>query len=165
MASPDHFTYDGDAGIPRRRPGVDDVGGFAKEDDQARPPNPLTMLAAADWNQISRLLVGLSKVAPVAVISVAINAGVPTIAFFASVASNLVAGDITPTDNGAGDTSLTWAADTFPVANLYPGGLTLNENAACDEHMAIPIANGVQVVTEDGGVGTDCDFTVYLHGQ
>ena len=165
MASPTFPVYDGDGvSVVPRRPGVDDVGGSAKEDNQKYPPNPLTMLAAADWNQVARLLVGFSRVLPVAVISVEITGGVPAISYFESVASNLVAGDITVTDNGAGDTSLTWTAGDFPVRNLNPAGLTLNEDAACDECMAIPIANGVQVITEDGGVGTDCNFTVYLHG-
>lgn len=164
MASPDYFVYDGDVGVPRRRPSTDDVGGYLKEDDQEYPPDPVTMMTADDMNQWTRLLAGYAKVLPVAVISVTFAAGVPSIAYFNSIASDLLAGDITVTDNNDGDTSLTWTAGKFPTLNAYAGGLTLNDDQTIDEHMAIPIANGVQVITESGGAGTDCDFTVYIHG-
>jgi hypothetical protein len=161
----DYFTYEGDgASINPHRPGIADVGGAALADDQEKPPIPTEMPTADDWNQISKLATYSCRVLPVAVVSVSFSSGTPVCAYFQAINPNLTSTDITLTDNGNGDTSITWAAGTFPVRNLNAAGLTLNENAAIDEHMALPITNGVQVITESGGAGTDCAFTVYIHG-
>jgi len=165
MAAADYYVYSGDGvAIDPHRPSLENVGGAAKEDDQAYPPDPITMPTADDWNQIVQLVSYYSKVLPVCSVTVSFSAGAPVFTYFQALDPNLVSGDLTLTDLGNGATRISWPAGTFPTRNLYPSGLTLNADAACDEHMAIPIANGIEVYTQDGGVGTDCAFTVCIHG-
>jgi hypothetical protein len=72
MSSPTYLTFDGDAanGVLPYRPGVADVGGCQKLDDQAYPPDPTTMPTAADFNQMGMQIVALGNVSCAAVIRV-----------------------------------------------------------------------------------------------
>jgi len=168
MPAAKFFTYDGDPPnlIPPRRPSTDDVGGNLKEDDQAAPPDPVTMPTADGHNQRSNLDVGLGKVAPVAKISVTFPAGVPGITKFVAVGTLVGSGDITVTDIGVGDTELTWPADTFPVATVEPSACCLNEDVAALAPVVTKIANGVKIKTRNAASAlTDIDFTVTIEGQ
>jgi hypothetical protein len=166
MAAAEHFVYSGSLTEDPRRPALDDVGGASKEDDQVKPPDPVTMPCADDWNQIAQLAAYYGQVLPVAVVSVTYTTGTPVVSYFGAIDPNLTGGSVTPTDNGDGDTTLSWAADTFPATNLNPAGLTLNESTAVERMSAVPVVNGVRVRTLDGsGTGVDCAFTIYLHGQ
>ena len=165
MAAADYYVYSGDGvSVTAHRPSLENVGGAAKEDDQAYPPDPITMPTADDWNQLVQLVAYYSKVIPVCTVTVSFSAGAPVFSFFQALDPNLSSTDLTLTDNGNGDTSITWDAGDFPTRNLYPSGLTLNADAAIDEHFATPIANGIRVYTQSGGVGTNCAFTVNIHG-
>lgn len=90
---------------PPRRPGIDDVGGGAKENADD-PPDPRRGLRAEDWNQVSKTLVAIGLVAPQLRIWVKFSAGTPSVDSFAAWNSNILTGDITFTDNGAGDTTV-----------------------------------------------------------
>jgi hypothetical protein len=166
MGAPSYFVYEGDGvSVTPRRPTVDDVGGAACEDDQDYPPDP-NMPDANSWNQIGKLAACLPQVCPVAVISVTFSGGAPIVSYFAAPNLNLTSGDITPTDNGTGDTTLEWAADTFPPRNLNPAGMTLNESTAVERVSVVPGTNSVRVRTLNGaGAGVDCAFSFCLYGQ
>src|SRR3954470_23186372 len=84
MTSPTTPTFDL---TPPRRPGIDDVGGGAKLDDQSDPPDPVTMPTAADDNQKSFLVVKVCGIVPVLEGSVHFAAGVPAINQAASMAA------------------------------------------------------------------------------
>lgn len=166
MSTPSYFTFDGDPpnSVAPRRPGIDDVGGAAKLDDQQYPPDPQTMPTAADENQAERLLVGYGKVVPAIIISVKFTAGAPVLDAFAAVGFNITTPDITFTDHADGDTSVLIATGELPPVSWKPMGLTLNEDVEIDRMRAIPVTNGVRVKTKLGAVLTNCAFTIALSG-
>ena len=99
-----------------RRPTISDVGGGAKQDDSAYPPNPVTDPAAADYNQMSLLAVRAASVQPVALLSVHYATSAATITSLACVNTNVAASGFTLTQNGNGDVSITYPANAFPSA-------------------------------------------------
>jgi len=126
MPSPDFLTYDGDVanGINPYRPGIDDVGGGQKLNDQNEPPDPITMLDARDFNEMSFLLVAHGKVTPAAIVLVT-NAGTPAIAGVRAAGSQIVSADFTVIHHATGDVEITcpqtkiippWAAFGFSQA-------------------------------------------------
>jgi len=162
-------TYeDEDGGV--RRPGIDDVGGGAKEDDADFPPNPVTMPTAADANQAAFQIVALGAMTPIVSFSVTFSVDTPSIAYFASVRTDLVVGDFTVVDNGNGDTTIHWAAGTFPQRSREPGGLTINSDADNRGSRAYAYSSGatrgVRVKTLNGSAtATDLDFSVDCYGE
>lgn len=164
--APDYFVFDGDGGSNApRRPGVSDVGGAALVDDQAAPPDPETMPHATQLNQWMNLLVGYGLVAPAVIVSVSFSGGTPSKDVVVGIGFNVSASDVTLTDNGAGDTSVTLAAGKFPVKSWQAMGLTQNDDVEIDRLRAVTIANGVRVKSKLGAAATDCNFTVALSGR
>lgn len=90
---------------PPRRPGLDDVGGGAKE-NATNPPDPRRGLTAEDWNQVSQQIVRMGQVLPQLRIWVRFAAGAPVLDSFAAWSNNITSPDITFTDMGAGDTKV-----------------------------------------------------------
>lgn len=148
--------------IPPRRPGIDDVGGAAKIDDAEFPPDPVEMPTAADDNQHQNLIVRYGLVVPVAVITVHLTAGVPSVFSVSSVVGSVVTGSFTVTDNGVGDTSLVWTANKFPAPVAGP---TANvTGATIGQASAVAITNGVRVKTANAaGAAADLDVVVFLY--
>lgn len=156
--------WHGDPGnaVAPHRPSLAQLGGGAFQDDQSNPPDLDTMPSAAMENVNEKTLAGIAAVTSVAGFTVKFAAGAPYIDKATFADSSLDPGDITVTDNGTGDTSLTWAAGTFPTAALEPTGLTIHET-----HVTFPcaysIANGVRVKTLDSlGNGADVNFSFEL---
>lgn len=165
MATPSYFVFDGDGAThDPRRPGSDDVGGYAKEDDQAYPPDPVSMLTALDWLQIAKLAVGMAQVVPAVALSIRFNAGTPIVDSVAAVGFNVASTDFTLVDNGNGDTMIQIAAGKLPPATLKPRALTLNDDVEIDRARAFLSGGDVRVVTKLGATGTDCAFTLELSG-
>lgn len=165
-AAADYFTYDGNGGsVTPHRPGVDHLGGASLEDDDVHPPDPETMPHADAWNQMVNLLVGLTKVTGAFVLSIRFSGGDPVVEAFSAVGTSVTSGDLTITDNGDGDTSIEWPAETFPQPVCRPQGLTVNDDVEIDRMRAIPITNGVRVKTKLGATGTDADFSLTVFGQ
>lgn len=165
MSAPDHYVYDGHAGSSTapRRPTEADLGGTGFVDDQEYPPDPTTMPNAAMAIQQVKALAGIARVSPVAIIGVTFSGGTPSISEFRVAGTLVVAGDLTVTDNGNGDTTIEWPADTFPASSTHPA-LTLNADVDIQRQYAVRSGDSVQVVTRDGsGTGTDCDFTVFVY--
>lgn len=158
MTAPNDLTWDLD--IPRR-PSLDDVGGAALEDDAKKPPIPPKMPYAAQLNQWAMQIERLSAVTPVAVFTVTFSAGTPTVNSFQCMRTGMLTSDFTVTDNGNGDTTITWAANTFPTPTAQPS-VSINEDL-----LAIPraftVSNGVRVKTANAaGTLIDAGFTVLV---
>lgn len=160
----EYDPWHGDPGnaVAPHRPSLAQLGGGAYEDDQSDPPDLDTMPSAAMENVNQKVLAGIARTADVAAFSVKFNAGAPYIDKATFADKTLVIGDFTVTDNGIGQTDITWPADTFPVAATEPM-LGLNAIVGVRDAAAWNIANGVRVNTfDDLGIGVDCAFTVTL---
>lgn len=160
MAAAASFTFDQ---VPPFRPALADLGGADYEDDAAFPPDPDTMPNAAEHNERARNQAALNRVAPIALISIAFSGGTPSVQACSGMPTAVVSGLFTVTDNGGGDTSIEWPADTFPSA-LVPATAALVadfDGTIC----AYAITNGVRVKTRarSSGTGTDANFVVSIH--
>lgn len=161
----DYNPWHGDPGaaIAPHRPTLAQLGGGAYQDDQSDPPDPNTMPCAAMENVNEKTLSGMARTCDVAGFTVKFAAGTPYIDKAVFADEGIVIGDITVTDNGVGQTDLTWPADTFPVAALEAHGLTMNAIAGVRDSAAWLITNGIRIHTfDDLGIGVDCPFTVCL---
>lgn len=156
MSIPVLLTYDI---VPPRRPSIDDVGGAAFQDDQKNPPNQATMPSSAMENQNEMQVQAAHKVLPVCVFSIKFTTGTPSLDSFSTLSSLPITGTFTFVDNGTGDTSVTWPANTFPTAiNKPKGGIT---GATIGQIAVEAITNGVRVRTANAaGAATDLPCTV-----
>ena len=110
---------------PPRRPTLADVGGGAKLNDTAFPPDPVTMLTAEDVNQFSQLHTSLASVTPLAVfvadyLSASNTFAAISTAKFASVNPNMVASDITIDSSVGGQVTFTYPANKLPISFIPP---------------------------------------------
>lgn len=154
---------------PPRRPSLADLGGAAKQDDARFPPDPVTMATAQNWNFFARFFEGLGKFVPFVAIEVRFAAGAPYIANVQSMRSSLVIGSFpTPTDNGAGDTTIDFSsiANQFPPANLPPDAVLIGDGDMRYPTCDTTTANTVRVRTRNGsGTLTDFPFVVRIYGK
>ncbi len=159
MAAPDELTFDI---VPPRRPSLDDCGGGKLIDDAENPPDPETMPYAAQLNQLQKQVARFGGSVAVARFSIVFNAGTPSIGQFVCLPTGPITSTFTVTDNGNGDTTISWPANTFPSSVLKPAGLTLNEDVAAQAPVAwMPDANSVRVKTRNAaGTLTDIVFSV-----
>lgn len=161
MSAPNFLVYEGDPsnGINPYRPGINDVGGAAKIDDQNAPPDPVTMPTAAEWNEFSLLLVAFAKVTGAALLYVT-NAGTPAISGLRAASSIILTADFAIVDHGAGDTEITSPATKI----MAPFACLAFPQAAGDLRASARLngtGNGIRVETRNaGGTLTDCDFVV-----
>lgn len=167
MAAIEYPPYDGDgASIAPHLPSIADLGGDAKENDPAEPPDPVTMPDARDHNALTRTVSSHGRVTPSMLLSIAFSGGAPYVYAVTFKHSSLDSGDLSLTDNGTGDTTIEWPADSFPTDGVRPFGLTMNESTTVERPSAAPVSNGVRVVTNDGaGSGVDCAFTIAIQAQ
>ncbi len=168
MSGPTWNTWDGGTGpdgaeLPRR-PSIDDLGGDAKQDNYEHPPDDAEHFTARGWNQLVKQVAALAKVAPSCKLEVRFSGGTPSVVRFSSPRGGLSLATFQATDNGVGDTTITWPADTFPDAVCSPTGLTLlsNAGAVVDGHVE-EVTNGIRVRTRSGGAATDVPWTVEIN--
>jgi hypothetical protein len=162
-AAPDLLTWDiplADGGP--RRPSLADVGGATVEDD-APAPDKSRMLYSDQVNQWAKQIEALGRVAVMCEISVEIIAGVPTIVGVTAPGTNVVVATFpAPTDNGIGDTTITWPAGTLPPPSGKPDA-SIDTDGAFLAPWAGNVTNGVRVKTRNAaGTLTDANFTVRL---
>lgn len=164
MSAAEHNTWDGNVDELPRRPSTDDLGGDAKQDDEEFPPDAVEHFTAAGWNQIVKQLAALARVAPAVKLELRFDAGAPYLARVSSPRSDVAIATFTVVDNGTGDVSVTWPADTFPAHVCSPTGLTLLSNAAAvvDGHVE-EITNGIRVRTRSGGSTADVPWTIEIN--
>ena len=162
MSAPNDSTFD----LPTpRRPGLDDFNGAAKQNAYDKPvSDPVRMPSAEEYNTLCKLAVALGKVVPIASVYVTFPGGDPTITGVVGAGSSVTLGTFTPTDNGAGNTTIAWSTAALPVSTTPPS-LTLVEDVEIDRARAwrtYPSAgvSAVQVKTKLGATGTDCAFKI-----
>lgn len=164
MSAPNQSPFDGNPtlGITAGyRPTLNDFNGAALEDDAVNPPDPQTMPCAPVLNTTGYTIVSLGKMVPCA--NFAVTPGVsPAILSWVTAALNIVSDPFTPSRNGAGDYSITFPANTFPIQGQPKAHLNVqlgNHNYSIG---VVSITNGVRVTTTQDGVLTDLPFSVDL---
>jgi len=166
MAAATFLTWDGLSGaspeVPRR-PSTDDMGGDDLIDDTENPPGT-DMPTAGGWNQKVDQIAALARVVSPCKISIRFSIGVPYVYKFATAASSaaITISTFTVTDNGTGDTSITWPANTFPPHEVEPHSLTITEDVEIDRARIYSITNGVRIKTKLGATATNANFTFGL---
>jgi hypothetical protein len=160
VAAAKFFTWDGDpdAVVPvlPRRPTLADLGGVLKEDDFAFPPDPETQPTAAGYNQRTRQIAGLARMAASAKFSVVNPVGglPPTLVKFVQFGTKLTADDITIFNNGNGDVEIRWPEGSFPTPDVEPSGLCVNkarrgaERALREQSRSVSMGTGRAYRTE-----------------
>ena len=165
MAAPEFLTWDGndDDELPRR-PSTDDLGGDQKVNDDEKPPDDVEHFTASGWNQKVKQISAVAKVAASCKLEVRFDGGVPYVARATSPKSSLPLATFTVTDNGTGDTSIVWPANTFPAHGCSPTGLTLlsSSTSVVAGHVE-EITNGIRVRTFVGGAATDVPWTLTIN--
>ena len=160
MAAAEILTFDI---VPPRRPSLEDVGGAALSDDAMNPPIPPKMPYAAQLNQWALQIQRQGALMPIAIFSVRFAAGAPVLDSFACAPTAPITATFTLTDNGAGNTTITWPAGTFPTAIVKPS-VTITEDIAALTPIALNVSNGVQVKTRNAASAlTDMAFLVLVY--
>lgn len=148
MSRPTWNTWDGGTGDggyeAPRRPSVDDVGGDEKLDNDDAPPNAIEHFTSQGWNQKAKQVPALARVSCSCKLEVRFSGGTPFVNRSPGASINIQPSTFTVVDNGLGDTTVTWPADTFPVFECSPTGLTplsaLRALATVEE-----VTNGIRV--------------------
>ncbi|WP_437303065.1 hypothetical protein [Sorangium sp. So ce388] len=97
---------------------------------------------------------------PSLVISVGITAGAPSVVAVSSPRTSVAIGDFTVTDNGVGDTTITWPAGIFPQ-EVARSELTIDQDVGeMGGGTVVPVTNGVRVRTYRAAGARDLHFTV-----
>lgn len=166
------LTFDQD---PPHRPGLDELGGAQKENHPKFPPDPVRHATAEEYNQITKQVTQLSSMAPLARLTVRFAAGAPTIDVAKTMGSQVVAGDFRVTDEGNGDTLISWSTGVGgklpPTAGAPQCSLTEDADATIcafyttDPGSTPPNNPAVRIKTRDRATGTLTDhaFTVAIH--
>lgn len=160
MTIPTVATWDltsGDGGPTR--PSVDQMGEAALENDARNPPIAPKMPTAPMLNQWQMQIAALGKVCPALVISVRFSAGTPSVYKFTAPTGNLVTDDFTVTDNGTGDTTIAWPANTLPASVAEPM-VSINGGTAGEATVDLASATSVRVKTKASSSAADLAFTV-----
>ena len=160
ITTPTYLVFDGDPenAVSPRRPGISDVGGGQKQNDQEFLPDP-DMPDADDDNQHQMLLVGLSKTATMASIYVKFVAGAPSIFGIRAVGSLLQSSDFTPTDVATGKVTIACPSSKI-VPPLFPRAFP----QATGNHTAVAYVSGsgeeITIEVRTAGALADVDFVV-----
>jgi hypothetical protein len=158
MTAIETFVYD----IPGepRRPTLDDTDPTFEN----RMPLPLAGQPYAEQaNLVARLVAAYGRMLPVASIEVHFLAGVPFVDSLVCCSEVLTASDLTVTDNGTGDVTVTWPANSFPAQSQSPE-VVMVEDGEWLQPTATAVTNGVNVFTRDlGGILTDGRFKVRIY--
>lgn len=151
---------------PPRRPTIDDVGGGLKS-NRTPAPDPVRDATAEDYNQLGQQGVAAGTMIPLARVFVTISGGVPTVTSVMAPGSAVSTSSFTVTDNGAGDTTISWPVALLPSRAAGPivsqiDDTEIDRLRAYNVTVAEPAANspGVRVKSKLGVTGTDCNFVV-----
>lgn len=145
-----------------RRPTADDVDATL-EDDGVYPP-ATGMPYADQLNQGLKLARACGLMIYVAKIEVHFAAGTPSVYGVNAANDSIVPGTFTVTDNGSGDTTITWPADTFPIATLSPTASVVDtSHGSWLQPTCSTVTNGVRVKTRNSATTlADVNFIVKL---
>jgi len=155
----DYLCFDGDVAnnIAPHRPSIEDVGSDTYQDFPAAPVDERYEISARNVNQICGVVPQLSKMGDQFRATVRFSAGVPSVHSQAQCRTAPVT--ITVTDNGTGDTSLTWPANSFAPSIVDPRVTVNGDTPGYGTGEAI--TNGVRIRTFDtAGAAANLPFTV-----
>jgi hypothetical protein len=166
MPTPLKSTYDLRSvpdGSPPIRPSLSEVGGGAKVQSLAAPPDPANMITAPDVNQWQRLIVAAHQVTANARLTVRLTAGAPVLYRVAAQSTlvTLAALTFTVTNPATGTTVIAWAAGTFPeaIADAVANLTGATAGFAVADSTTTP--NQVTVYTKDtAGTATNLPFVL-----
>lgn len=168
MPAVDTLTFDD---TTPHRAALVELGGAAKENSTAFPPDAVKHPTAPEFNQFAKQIAAFNRMTPLARLFVRIVGGIPSVFAVQTPGSLVTVADFTPIDNGTGDTTIWWttgAGGKLPAA-IGVGNLTITEDGiAIVEQRAILTSVGgnpaVRVKTKiTGSVGTDAGFTVEIY--
>ena len=120
MSSSNTLTYDQPT---PHRPTLDELGGGGKLNALGRKPDPVTMIAAEDINQMSRQLESLAAMSPTARLLLSFSGGTPSLQLVDALSANLAVGRFAVTHNATGDTTIEWSEGingALPARNGAP---------------------------------------------
>lgn len=173
MTAPDNtLTYDQD---PPHRPGLDELGGGAKENHPKFPPDPVRHARAEEYNQMSKQIVRLAAIAPLAILFVRFSGGTPILDVVKTMGSLVVPGDFRVTDEAAGTTLISWSTGLGgkmpPTSGAPIASITEDVDGTivalyATDFSSTPANNpGVRVKTRarSSGTLTDYAFAVEIH--
>lgn len=166
---PEFCVFDGGTGLEGpevpRRPSTDDLGGDEKLDDAEFPPDPREHPTAAGHNQMVKVLVALARTAVACKLEIGFSGNAPYIAALTALGSAVSLATFgTPTDNGPGDTTVSWAADALPPATISPNGLTLYSSSTQQVTGHVQkLTNGIRVRTFVNGAAADVPWSINLN--
>jgi len=146
---------------------VEDVGGARFADDvDYPPPKDGTKYPYGDLlNQLQTQVAAMGRMIPSARMTISFSAGTPSIAKLTAMSELLVPGDFALTDNGAGDTTITWAAGKLPPVECDPM-ISIHKGALSGvlaAELSTPTVTSVRIRTLDDGVAADMRFTIAIH--
>lgn len=168
MASPPTLVFD--LATPRR-PGLDDVGGGAKQNDLRYPPDPKTQVTAEDVNQWSALLQRLAGIVPAALLNVS-SAGVLTSVVALPTGANVSGGltaAFTVARTGTGLYAVSWPSSLLPAAVSAPRATPIWDGSSGSTvrgaQCALASATSVNVQTFNvvNGALVDCAFSLAIY--
>jgi hypothetical protein len=152
--APEDFVYD--MTVPRR-PTEDDMDPATVD----VVPLPLPgQLYAAQMNQRGKCIAAIGRVSPVAIMVVDFAAGAPYVDRLTCCSIVLQIADLSLTDNGNGDTTIEWPANTFPTSVADMEAFVCTDGSWL-QPTAVAVTNGVRVKTRNSG-GTLIDGRVQV---
>lgn len=164
MAAIDTLTWDL---TPARRPSLNDLGSAILE-DKAGTKAPGTSgknLYAAMCNQWQRQIAALARTASSVRLTIDFDGGgVPFIDKFQPAGTLLVSSDFALTDNGNGDTVITWTTSKLPPVECDPQATVNNDG---DYTIAVTksttsTTTSMRVKTRLAGVLSNARFTISI---
>lgn len=168
MTAAKEYTWDFDLpATPARAASLTELGDAALADDAAYPPIPPEMPYADQLNQWALQLAGLNRVIHGISIAIHFTAGTPAIQSVAAMSSLITTtwaqANIIVTDNGTGDTTLTWPVGALPNPRAQPSAY-VNASGPHPQPEAAIAGSGVRVKTWNmASAATDLDFTVIVY--
>jgi hypothetical protein len=118
MTASSTLTYDQ---APPRRPTVNDLGGGAKENDAANPPDPVRMPTAEDANQTAKQVAAIGGIVPMVSISVRYDgSNNPYVYKRSSLRQDINWDQITVFEDALGEVFVEWTSGIIPEPVLEP---------------------------------------------
>jgi hypothetical protein len=125
------------------------------------------MVTAERCNQTALQLAALNRVAPLAVLTVQVIAGTPTIVDAKVLGSTVSPSSFTVVDNANGDTTIWWTASTvLPSTSGQPSVSVTDIDADCTIGAAYTTVSSnpaVHVKARHSGALTDAGFVVRIY--
>lgn len=157
MAAINYYPHDADA---PQRISTEDLGGDQKINETGYAPG-VDEPGADEWNNLVRMCSALDKMTPLAIVTLD-GAASPAITAVKAKRTTIAAADFTVTDNGAGDTTIEWAAALLAPQTMEPRGYVhgTTPHVVC---ASAPTALSVRVVTTThAGAAADVPVTVEI---